>query len=283
MSWNDWGERTTRRPANGIKAQGTFGKTWWAGRWVAALEQLVDKSRLARGRSYARSGQVVKLEVGPGGVAAQVQGSQVKPYKVRIGFKQLTDAAWERVIDGMAAQAIFAAKLLSGEMPQPIEEVFRAAGSSLFPAVAGDLTTDCSCPDWASPCKHAAAVYYLLGEQFDGDPWLMFELRGRTKTQIAAALQARRAGAVPAEAPAPVVEEAPAAPLPTDPAQFWTAPSAVPALGLTFQPPRIDALPVKRLGLPSFWSGPADFTELMEAGYRAAAVHALRLIVEREE
>lgn len=283
MSWYGWGERTTRRPANGIKAQGTGGKTWWAGRWMAALEHLIDKSRLTRGRSYARSGQVVQLDVGPSGVAAKVQGSAVKPYKVSIGFQQLSDAVWERVIDGMAAEALFAAKLLSGEMPQPIEAVFKAAGSSLFPAGAGDLTTACSCPDWANPCKHAAAVYYLLGERFDSDPWLMFELRGRSKAQIATALQRRRTEAAPVEAADPIEEETPTPALCDQLDHFWTAPTPLPALGLTFQPPRMDALPVKRLGLPPFWTGPSDFSEAMEATYRAAATHALNLIVERDE
>src|SRR6476659_9335001 len=105
--YDDWYYRPTapRRPAQGIKAQaqrGAFGKTWWAGRWIAALERLVDPARLARGRSYARSGQVVTLDAGPGGVAAQVQGSRPRPYKVTLAFTRLTDAAWEQVIDGMA-------------------------------------------------------------------------------------------------------------------------------------------------------------------------------------
>src|SRR4051794_40991583 len=109
MGWRDWDDmyRPPRRPANGIKAQtqrGAFGKSWWAGRWIAALEALVDSGRLTRGRSYARSGQVTRLDVGPGGVDALVQGSQAKPYKVAIHFTRLTDAEWERVIDAMAAE-----------------------------------------------------------------------------------------------------------------------------------------------------------------------------------
>ena len=96
--------------------------------------------------------------------------------------------------DAMAAEALYAARLLSGEMPEQIEEAFRAAGVTLFPADEGDLETDCTCPDWANPCKHVAAVFYLLGERFDADPFLMFELRGRTREQIVEALRARRAG-----------------------------------------------------------------------------------------
>src|SRR3990172_5889984 len=193
MGWYDYDRPKPRRPADGIKAKtqrGTFGKTWWAGRWIAALERLVDSGRLARGRSYARSGQAVKLDVGPDGVSALVQGSRKTPYKVSIRFQPLSDADWEKVTDAMAAQAIYAAKLLSGEMPAEIEEVFAAAGVTLFPAVKNDLKTDCSCPDWANPCKHVAAVHYILGEQFDDDPFRIFELRGRNKAAIADALRA---------------------------------------------------------------------------------------------
>src|SRR6476659_9683956 len=118
--YDDWYYRPTapRRPAQGIKAhaqRGAFGKTWWAGRWIAALERLVDPGRLSRGRSYARSGQVLSLDVGAEGVAAKVQGSRPTPYKVTIRFRRLTDAEWDKVADALAAEARYAAKLLSGE------------------------------------------------------------------------------------------------------------------------------------------------------------------------
>src|SRR5579864_7230343 len=206
MSWDYWDDypRERRKPANGIKARtqrGKFGQTWWAGRWIAALERLVDSGRLSRGRSYARSGQVVQLDVGPEGVEAKVQGSRATPYRVSIRFRTLSKEEWDRVADAMAAEALYAAKLLAGEMPEQIEDVFLAAGTSLFPAARADLMTDCSCPDWANPCKHVAAVHYLLGERFDDDPFLLFLLRGRSKENISHALRVRRAGGtVPKEA-----------------------------------------------------------------------------------
>lgn len=93
---------------------------------------------------------------------------------------------------GGIKEAIYAAKLLTGEMPADIEDVFAAAGVSLFPDNSKDLETSCSCPDWANPCKHVAAVYYLLGERFDADPFLIFAVRGRSKEQIIDVLRARR-------------------------------------------------------------------------------------------
>ena len=107
--WSSWEGYGPRRQADGIRAQTQrgkqFGKTWWAGRWLKALEPLVDEGRLSRGRSYARSGQVTKLEVGKGGVEALVQGSMPSPYKVAIRFKQLSDREWEQIYNAMAGEA----------------------------------------------------------------------------------------------------------------------------------------------------------------------------------
>jgi uncharacterized Zn finger protein len=126
-----------------------------------------------------------------------------------------------------------------------------------------------------------AAVHYLLGERFDADPFLIFELRGRSKEDIAAALRARRAGDQPAESAAPI--PVPAAELESAPAlqdvldAFWTAPVPLPDLALSFQPPAITALPVKRLGVPPFWRSSQDFTSLFETTYQAIGTHALGL------
>ena len=180
----------------GIKARskrGDFAKNWWATRWIEAMERLMEVKRLRRGRNYARRGQVLSIEETKGGVTARVQGSRRTPYKVSIQVKPLSDAQWEKVIGALANQALFTAQLLAGEMPQDIEEAFAAAGVSLFPDKGGDLVTDCSCPDWANPCKHVAATHYILGEQFDEDPFLLFRLRGRSQEQVLEAMRQRRA------------------------------------------------------------------------------------------
>ena len=198
MSYNDYFKPSRPKVAkDGIKARsqrGAFAKSWWAERWIIALERLMDSGRLSRGRSYARRGQVLSIEEVKGGVKARVQGSRPKPYNISIQITPLTDKQWEKVIDTLAEQAIYSAQLLAGEMPQDIESVFEAAGVSLFPAKRGDLTTDCSCPDYANPCKHIAAAHYILGERFDEDPFLIFRLRGRTQEQVMQALRLRRAG-----------------------------------------------------------------------------------------
>src|SRR5438270_2178596 len=195
--WNYYRPDKPIRVEGGIKTKserGAIGSTWWSKRWIGVLESFSMGTRLTRGRSYARQGQVISIDVEPGIVTAKVQGSQPKPYNIKIRLKPLSDQDWDKVTEAMAAQALFAAKLLAGEMPTNIEEAFHAVNLSLFPTTVKDLVTDCSCPDWANPCKHIAAVYYLLAERFDQDPFLIFKLRGRTKEQIIEALREKRTG-----------------------------------------------------------------------------------------
>ncbi len=210
--WRDndyWDYYEPSRPIKvegGIKAKserGEIGSTWWSKRWIEVLESLSMGTRLTRGRSYARQGQVISIDIEPGVVKAKVQGSRPKPYNIKIQLRPLSDQDWEEATEAMAAQAIFAAKLLAGEMPTNIEEAFHAVKLSLFPTAAKDLVTDCSCPDWANPCKHIAAVYYLLAERFDEDPFLIFKLRGRTKDEIIQALREKRTETLPVESAAP--------------------------------------------------------------------------------
>lgn len=189
------------------KKRGDIGETWWSRRFIQAMEALTDGGRLSRGRSYARSGQVMGLEIGAGIATAQVQGSRPRPYKVEIKVKTLSRADWQRADTAMAEEASFLARLLAGEMPQDIERAFEACKLSLFPAARGDLTTACSCPDWANPCKHVAATLYVLAERFDADPFLIFAWRGRTRDELLGRLREVRA-AQESEPPAPISGEA---------------------------------------------------------------------------
>jgi uncharacterized Zn finger protein len=274
MAWwsNHYPRSRPRAVQGGIKAQskgGSFGENWWAKRWLAVLESFRFGARLARGRSYARGGQVLNIAIAEGEVKAQVQGSRPRPYDVSLRVKVLTAEQWKSLLRALSGQALFVAKLLAGEMPRDIEEVFRQAKLSLFPEKRGDLHTACSCPDSANPCKHIAAVYYLLGEEFDRDPFLLFRLRGLGREQLLAQLgsAAPASGAPPAAKKPP----APAEPLPADAAAFWATPELPDDLFGDVQPPPVSAAWARRLGNFPFWRGSTPLLALVEPVYVEAA------------
>ncbi|AFY43073.1 SWIM zinc finger family protein [Nostoc sp. PCC 7107] len=159
-------------------------REWWSQRWLELLDSYRFKKRLERARNYARQGNVLNIEFKGAKVLAKVQGSEVEPYKVSLSLDSFNDEEWGYVIETMSKKALFSAKLLAGEMPQNIEDVFTTNGLSLFPFTLGDIHSQCSCPDKVNPCKHVGAIYYQLGDRFSEDPFVLFQLRGRTKEQI---------------------------------------------------------------------------------------------------
>jgi len=251
-------EKTERRPArDGIKARsrrGDIGETWWSRQFITVLESFQMGARLSRGRSYARTGQVMDLEVQPGNVSSKVQGSRAAPYRVEIGVQTLSDSDWGRVEQAMAGQAIFLAKLLAGEMPRDIDEAFTACKLSLFPGSTHDLTTRCSCPDWANPCKHIAATYYILAEKFDEDPFLIFAWRGRTRDELTRRLRTLRGTMAGPEQQAAREQEAEppeeAAPLSSCLERFWQAGPDLSELRTCPQAAEIPDAVLRQLGPP---------------------------------
>lgn len=267
------------RTTEGIKARserGAFAKSWWAKRWITVLESFGWSNRLQRGRSYARSGQVLELNLTAGRVQARVQGSRPTPYKVSISVTPLTDAQWEHVVAALAQQAIFAVQLLAGEVPHEIEAVFAETGVSLFPESARDIQTQCSCPDYANPCKHIAAAYYLLGERFDEDPFLIFQLRGRSQEHLMDALRAQRAAHADSDAAVVAVEADP--PLAELMARYYQAGPELEAISVEIVAPEGDAAILRRLGGPPVGSD-AD----LRAAYTAMTAYALRKIFDEDK
>ncbi|MEH2433664.1 MAG: SWIM zinc finger family protein [Nostoc sp.] len=171
-------------------------REWWSQQWLDLLDSYRFKKRLERARNYARQGNVLSIEFKGAKVLARVQGSEIEPYKVSLSLEPFTDEQWGYVIESMSQKAIFAAKLLAGEMPQNIEEVFTANGLSIFPFTLADVQSKCSCPDKANPCKHIGALYYQLGDRFSEDPFVLFQLRGRTKEQIISDLRHLRSAKI---------------------------------------------------------------------------------------
>jgi len=191
------------RPVEGgIRARskrGAIALNWWSERFIEVLESIGVGGRIERGRTYARQGQVIDLTIDAGAVTAAVQGSRSRPYRVRIGLAAFDKIAWTQVSRALADNAWYAAKLLAGELPEDIEDVFASVGLSLFPAGANEMSMDCTCPDWEVPCKHLAAVFYLLAESFDDDPFGILGWRGRDREDLLDTLSALRSGTLPAD------------------------------------------------------------------------------------
>ncbi len=163
-------------------------ESWWSQRFLNVLESYGLGGRMERGRRYARAGQVLGLEVLPGLLVSQVQGTRPTPYVVTIRAPALTPEQWREVDAAMRSRVGFAARLLDGEVPDGLEEVFAAAGVELIPSRWSALSAHCTCPDYETPCKHIAAVLYLLADRLDVDPWLLLAWRGRTREQVLAHL-----------------------------------------------------------------------------------------------
>ena len=288
--WDRWTQYTRGPkkppPDHGIKMK-KAGTTWWGQHWIEALERVLagDSGRLARGRTYARAGRVHDLVARGGQVEAQVTGSRPKPYRTTIQLKQFTGAVWSAAISAMAAQARFSAELLAGEMPRDIDDAFRAAKTSLFPERRAELATSCSCPDDGDPCKHIAATPYILGEAMDRDPFLLFELRGRTRAEVLEALRAARSGAAESPAPPPKGRKKPkpgaSAARAENPAEARSSvklgageydrlPGELPSLHFSFDAPVTNGSVLRQLGAPATWNGESPEATLAPLVQRAA-------------
>jgi uncharacterized Zn finger protein len=244
------------------------------------LESFNIGARLGRGRSYARRGQVLSIKIDKGKVNAKVQGSRPKPYHIKLEVKTLSASDWQKLAKVLSRQAIFSAKLLMGEMPLDIEKAFKEAGLSLFPERLKDLNTACSCPDWSNPCKHIAAVYYLLAEEFDRDPFLIFKLRGMNREDLITMLSKPDKKATQRRAKAkqePLHKDEGG--LTSDISKFWNGEAISDIIfGEVRIPPIAAALP-KRLGSFPFWREETKFLEAMESIYTKASAVGLRVFL----
>ena len=181
---------------NGITTQlgdqGLGQQPWWVEQWMELINGYRFKKRLERAWEYARSGNVLSIRFEGRRVHARVQGSGEDPYKVKLWLDVLSDDDWGYVLEALGQKARWSAQLLAGVMPQDIERAFAASGRRLFPFKLQEVRSECTCPDKINPCKHVSAVYYLMGERFSEDPFVLFQLRGRSRTQLLADLAVQR-------------------------------------------------------------------------------------------
>ncbi len=221
---------TTTNGITSIGDQGLGQQPWWVEQWMELINGYRFKKRLERAWSYAREGNVTSIRFEGRRVHARVQGTGEDPYKVKLWLDVLSDEDWAYVLEALAQKARWSAQLLAGIMPADIERAFAASGKRLFPFKLQEVRSECNCPDKANPCKHISAVYFLMGDRFSEDPFVLFQLRGRTRTKLLedlaeqrrkalASLAEQRAGdaAPPEEMPPPLLPH----PAVLDPALWW--------------------------------------------------------------
>ncbi|MEW2473567.1 MULTISPECIES: SWIM zinc finger family protein [Micromonospora] len=270
-----------RRVDGGLRARssrGAIGVSWWSRRFLEVLESFALGTRLTRGRAYARAGQVVRLDIAPGTVTSTVQGSRPRPYQVHIALPVFPEQLWARIEAELAGQAFFSARLLAGDLPAELEELFTAVGAPLFPATVTELAQRCSCPDAAVPCKHLAATFYLLAEAFDADPFALLHWRGRSRDALLDRLRELRGtgskpsstGTLgtdrPAAGAARALADLPVAPLAETVDRFWLPPVPLPD-----RPPSLASRPdllLRQLGAPAPAIGGPGLLERLRQAYR---------------
>jgi uncharacterized Zn finger protein len=179
---------TLTPPGNGINTslgdEGLGQQPWWVEQWMELINSYRFKKRLERAWAYAREGHVTSIRFEGRRVHARVQGTDEDPYKVKLWLDVLSDEDWGYVLEALTQKARWSAQLLAGIMPADIERAFAASGRRLFPFKLQEVRSECSCPDKANPCKHISAVYFLMGERFSEDPFVLFQLRGRTRAKL---------------------------------------------------------------------------------------------------
>ncbi len=259
--WHQFAESKPRPVADGVatsRQRGAMAESWWSKRFTEVLDSYGLGARMQRGRRYARSGQVMSLEVEPGTLKAKVQGSRVRPYLVTVRLSEVSDSQWALIEGELAKRVGLIASLLAGEVPEELEEAFASAGVALLPDSWTDLEAACNCPDGASPCKHLAALLYVFADQLDRNPWLLLEWRGRNQDEILALL--RTTHSAPSDPVTPWWPFAPG-PIPESLLANADGSSGLPAAGNESALDRLEPIDVQVLG--------SNLSDLLRPAYAA--------------
>ncbi len=266
-----------------------FSRTWWGKVFIEALESITDDGRLQRGRSYARGNKVKSFDINGNKITATVRGS-INPYfgvykeptyKIAIEIDSIAKAKWNLVVDKLSSKASTISRLLLNEVPENIEASFSELGLHLLPHSRQDFKTKCSCPDYANPCKHIAGVYYLVAAQLDENPFLLFELRGLSKSELQQKLAQTPLGKilseelnnkdVPIELSDSLYTKVTKQAIQDKPSlkEFWLGNKRLPQTIDLATENTVPAIAIKKQGdYPSFWHKDQSFIATMEELYQ---------------
>lgn len=276
-----------------------FSRTWWGDRFIQALEAFTDDNRLKRGRSYARGGKVKSFEIEKNKITAKVRGSvnayfgvyKEPTYNIDIEITPIAKTRWSEVIQRLSSKASIISRLLLNEVPENIEDTFDDLGLHLLPHSSKDFKTNCSCPDYANPCKHIAGVYYLVASQLDNNPWLLFELRGLSKAELQGKLAESPLGkALSSELSVKEIPVEPSTSFYTklekqslsqmpNAREFWLGTKRLPSNVDVATGNSVSAILIKKQGdFPDFWHKDTSFIETMEELYQRVKAKNQNLI-----
>lgn len=258
--------------------------SWAAQRWVRLLEQSAPGPNLVEGLEYAKLGQTRTLSVLTGRIDASVQGRAFRAYTTSLSLTPITNEQWERVIEAMAEQAIYTAKLLAGELPPSIEDLFGPLGLRLFPTDSTEVKTKCSCAPSTEWCKHACCVAVLFAQRLAKDPFLMFAVRGLASEELLERLRQRRTiagatqGGVPIFSPRiPGLSDEQHEPLESCADHFWDMGATIREIDMPVEPPQVSHPLLRRLGPSPFQGAGAKFplVGLLATCYEMASQRAI--------
>jgi len=184
--------RKTKDGITPTSSDGTIEQSWWSENFLEAMDYFESDSRITQGKNYAKKGQVLDLQVDTGIITAKVQCTKARPFSVKIEFKMFSNEEWFQILKAMVEKASFAAELSLERIPRDIQKIFAKLHMSFFPKVKDDIKAACNCPDWANPCKHIAAVYFIFADILNTEPTLLFKIRGKSIVEITEILNEMR-------------------------------------------------------------------------------------------
>ncbi len=261
---------------------------WAAQRWLRLMEQAAAGPRLVEALDdYARAGQTKRIGFPPGRVDAVIQGRADRPYSTIIAFETFTHEQWDRIVEAMADGALYAAKLLAGELPPNIEDVFAPLGIKLFPAEPDEVRHACTCAQWRQEnggealqpivgtwCKHVCCAAYLLAQRLASEPFMVFQMRGLDAHELLERLRQRRVvvGAGLGFTPVYVQRVQGVADLPNRPLEeavehFWDPAPSLASLDIPLSPPPVSHPILRRLGQSPFVNAPFPLVGLLASCY----------------
>jgi uncharacterized Zn finger protein len=273
--------RKVRYGAKLTARDGSLPQHWATQRWMRLLEAAAEGAALTEGTEYAKIGQTRRLDIGAGFFEGPVQGRRRISYTTRVEIDVFASTQWDAIVEAMSDQALYTAKMLSGELPQNVEDLFAPFGLHLFPTDATDLRPTCTCGHPTPWCKHTLCLGILIADQLAADPFLVFTLRGMRGEELVERLRQRRQAASGNSSGGASAVYSPHLGVETTPLdacldRFWEAGLELDQVDAPIAPPEVSHPLLRRLGPSPFEQSRFPFVGLLATCYDVISAAALR-------